>query len=146
MADGIAPSQRLLGTRALVGTAKIKSNTKTLREEKKHLLALAHSCSQNQLDSADFLIDGLQQSGPATSRSGLDRQPERLSSACLSITHLPAYPLPISSTRIPKDLSGPSQSPSPALPRYPSTRIPKDLAHYIPRVSHGDPTGAPGVG
>jgi hypothetical protein len=66
MADGIAPSQRLLGTRALVGTTKSKSNTKTktLREEKNHLLALAHSCPQNQLDSADFLIDGLLSAAP----------------------------------------------------------------------------------
>jgi hypothetical protein len=33
--------------------------TKPSGEEKTGLLAPAHSCSPNQLDTADFLIDGL---------------------------------------------------------------------------------------
>jgi hypothetical protein len=43
---------------------KATAKPKTLREEKNQSLALAHSCSQNQLDSADFLIDGLFSAAP----------------------------------------------------------------------------------
>ena len=44
--------------RALVGMNKSNTKSKTFSEEKNPLLAVTDSCSQIQLDTADFLIDG----------------------------------------------------------------------------------------